>query len=298
MDSLKLLNLVKQTAIAGVFSDDRLLEELVLKGGNALDIVYGISTRASVDIDFSMGGDFESHSSLRERIERGLQKSFGDIGLVVFDVTLVEVPMGLSDDLKDFWGGYRAEFKIATTQDFQKHAANLENLRRHAQVIGESTSTKFRIDISKHEFLEDKKTAVIKGLTMQVYSPAMIVCEKIRALCQQMPEYAFIVKRTGRPGTARARDFVDICTIFDNFAIDVSTPEFRRTLQRVFQVKRVPLNLIANLRAMREFHRSDFTSVKATVKAGVALREFDDYFDFVIRLCEPLKSLGEEDSPA
>ncbi len=31
---------------------------LVLKGGNALDLVYDISNRGSIDIDFSMESDF------------------------------------------------------------------------------------------------------------------------------------------------------------------------------------------------------------------------------------------------
>jgi predicted nucleotidyltransferase component of viral defense system len=30
------------------------MDQLVLKGGNALDLIYGISTRASMDLDFSV----------------------------------------------------------------------------------------------------------------------------------------------------------------------------------------------------------------------------------------------------
>jgi predicted nucleotidyltransferase component of viral defense system len=53
---------IRRTAIAALFSDDVLTEYLVLKGGNALDLVYGITARTSMDLDFSMGKDFEDSS--------------------------------------------------------------------------------------------------------------------------------------------------------------------------------------------------------------------------------------------
>ena len=49
---------VKRSVIKAVLSDDMLFEHLVLKGGNAIDIIHQITARASVDIDFSMPGDF------------------------------------------------------------------------------------------------------------------------------------------------------------------------------------------------------------------------------------------------
>ena len=45
------LDRIKRLAIVAMFSDDGLMEKLVLKGGNLLDLVYGISTRASLDVD-------------------------------------------------------------------------------------------------------------------------------------------------------------------------------------------------------------------------------------------------------
>jgi len=43
---------IKRLVIKSVISDDILFEHLVLKGGNAIDIIHQITTRASVDIDF------------------------------------------------------------------------------------------------------------------------------------------------------------------------------------------------------------------------------------------------------
>jgi predicted nucleotidyltransferase component of viral defense system len=66
MDSLEFIDFVKRKTLVAMFSDDELMERLVLKGGNALDLVYGISTRASVDLDFSLDGEFSGIDELRE----------------------------------------------------------------------------------------------------------------------------------------------------------------------------------------------------------------------------------------
>jgi len=49
---------IRRLVIIALFSDDELMEKLVLKGGNALDIVHNIGTRTSVDIDLSIPDDF------------------------------------------------------------------------------------------------------------------------------------------------------------------------------------------------------------------------------------------------
>ena len=56
---LKKLEEIKRLAIIAMFSDDVLMDTLVLKGGNALDIVYKIASRSSIDLDFSMEQDFD-----------------------------------------------------------------------------------------------------------------------------------------------------------------------------------------------------------------------------------------------
>jgi len=81
-ETLLFLEKIKRLAIAGLFSDSVLLDKLVLKGGNLLDLVYGVSSRSSVDIDLSVSDDFdESPEDLRQRIQRALENSFSDAGL-------------------------------------------------------------------------------------------------------------------------------------------------------------------------------------------------------------------------
>src|ERR1044072_830370 len=83
---------IKKLAVMAMFSDDELMETLVLKGGNALDLVYNVGTRASGDLDFSINRAF-SPDELEEfpsRIETLLQGAFEPEGYKVLDVKFVE----------------------------------------------------------------------------------------------------------------------------------------------------------------------------------------------------------------
>ena len=52
------LKQIRLTLIKAIASDDLLFSYLVLKGGNALDLAYGIGTRISIDLDFSIEKHF------------------------------------------------------------------------------------------------------------------------------------------------------------------------------------------------------------------------------------------------
>ena len=121
----------------------------------------------------------------------------------------------------------------------------------------------------------------------------MIVFEKLRAICQQMPEYRQEVPDPSQSG--RARDFFDIHAVLTSFRIDLLTAGNADLLRNIFTSKRVPLRLIGLIPNYREYHRQDFRSVESTVKPGVAVRDFDFYFDYVVEhCCTPLKPLWEE----
>jgi hypothetical protein len=122
----------------------------------------------------------------------------------------------------------------------------------------------------------------------------MIVCEKLRAICQQMREYGPVVKRTNRTGSSRARDFIDIYTLMSVRNFDLTTEQNRELLAQVFAAKRVKLSLLRKVGEYREFHRTSYNSVVDTVKAGVTLKDFDFYVNFVLGLIEQLEPLGDE----
>ncbi len=291
MDNLESLEQVKKLVIIAMFSDDELMERLVLKGGNLLDIVYRISTRASVDVDFSIEGEFDKLETLARRIENTLRQTFSEAGYVVFDIGILEVPSSLSDEMRGFWGGYQVEFKIIEREQYDRLKDDVRALRVQAAGVGKQGSTKFSVQISKHEYCRPKQARQLEGYTVYVYSPEMMVSEKLRAICQQMPKYVAKVKR--HP-SARARDFVDIHTIAQHFAIDFRGDEFQQIIREVFAVKRVPLNLIDNIKDFRDYHRQDFVAVEATIKPDVPLEDFDFYFDYVLAKCRYLEVLWNE----
>jgi predicted nucleotidyltransferase component of viral defense system len=76
---------IHRLVIVALFSDDELMEKFVLKGGNALGVVYNAGTRSSVNIDLSMPDDFADIQDAQERIFRALKDRFDSAGFVVFN---------------------------------------------------------------------------------------------------------------------------------------------------------------------------------------------------------------------
>lgn len=280
------LELIKELAIVGMFSDDDLLDILVLKGGNALDLIYRISTRASIDVDLSIADDVPGGAeAFLAKAERGLTSTYRDAGLFAFDFKLEEKPKVVSEDLQAFWGGYRLTFKLLTIADSNR-VTDLDARRRAAIAVG--TSSNFVIDVSRFEFVQPKVRRELHGIQVFVYSPEMIVAEKLRALCQQMPDYGPVVHR-GRPGASRARDFVDIHLLVTECGLDMTSRKNRELLRWVFKAKHVPLEWLHKLPENRSLHEASFPAVQATIKPGVKLRDFDYYFRFVLDLVERLE---------
>jgi len=266
-------------------SNDYLMEELVLKGGNAIDLIYQISGRASIDLDFSIQSDFDKDEldSIKSNIESMLVETYRQEGFVAFDVKLIEKPKRIgSVDEMEFWGGYQIEFKVTPKNIHAQYSDNIESLRKYSTVIGPSNRKIFRIDIGKFEYCSGKVAKEIDGYTVYVYTTDMIVLEKIRAICQQQPAYRDIVK--SHPPSARARDFFDIYTIMQAFPMDLNSERIKELLQAFFSSKRVPISFIHQVNSQREFHRTDYPSLRDTVKSGVELKDFDFYFDYVVNI--------------
>ena len=283
--------LVKSIAIKAMFSDDYLMERLVLKGGNAIDIIYDIAERSSIDLDFSMNLDFKVDELplIEARIERVLEETFREHGLEAFDIVFMQRPKRTAADSKEFWGGYRVEFKLIELKRRSEFGSNQSQLRRNALVIGPRQLKTFAIDISKFEYCSGKRAEEIDGLTVYVYTPEMIVFEKVRAICQQSEKYKAIVKTN--TGTPRARDFFDIYSVMRRFPINFSSADSQSLVRAIFDAKHVPPSLIGEMDKSREFHRQDFVAVKDTLKPNLELKTFDFYFDYVVAQCKQLEPL-------
>lgn len=279
------LDEIRRHVIIAMFSDDELMRQLVLKGGNALALVHKLGSRESVDIDFSIAEDFNDIKDTRRRVYRVLQERFATVGFVVFDPSFALVPEHPMPGTNPDWGGYRVEFKIIEREKHESLAKDPEAVRRNAHVIGPLQKRIFRIEISKHEYCAGKGTAELDNYTVYVYTPRMIAVEKLRAICQQMPDYPLVRKKR-----ARSKDFYDIHTILQDSDNDWSGD--LDLVRNVFEAKGVPLSLISRIAEYREYHRVDWESVKQSVTGE--LEDFDYYFDSLLERAKSLESLWIE----
>ena len=282
---------VKRLTIIALFSDDELLDRLVLKGGNALAIAYGLDTRMSADLDLSMANAFgpAELDSIRGRITYRLEQTFKPEGWVPFDMKFEEKPAKVSDDLAAFWGGYGLDFKLIDIKQYESLGGDLVEMRKYAQITGPGQRKRLEVDISRHEHCEPKQAIDIDGYTVYVYTPQLLVCEKLRAICQQMPEYDQVVKRCRDRPTARPRDFLDIHTLLTHFDdIDLDGPDIHKLLAQVFHAKRVPLDFLRSIKNGFDQHVTAWRAVQNTVRPGFDLKDFRFYFDYVVRISERL----------
>jgi predicted nucleotidyltransferase component of viral defense system len=277
---------IRQLVIIAMFSDDVLFAQLALKGGNALNLVYRLGFRSSVDIDLSLEEDFLDVDDARDRIFRALRARFAEVGLTVFDEKFSKrPPLAKVDEEK--WGGYQIEFKLMDATKYYSMAVDIDRARREAVVIGPREQRVFAIQISKHEFCQGKVETNLQEYSIYVYTPEMIVIEKLRAICQQMPEYPL-----RRYPTPRARDFYDIHSTVTGAGVVLGTTQSTELVSNIFAAKNVDVGLLPKIPVHREFHRQDWPAVELTVSGE--LRSFDFYFDFVVDQTRSLKTLWEK----
>jgi predicted nucleotidyltransferase component of viral defense system len=289
MDLSKLQEIRKITIIA-MFSDDDLMKILVLKGGNAISLFLKDYSRASIDLDFSLCDDIDNENQplIEEKIRTVLEKTFKEHGYVVFDYKFYPKPKIRKEGLEDFWGGYRIEFKVIQVSRYKELGGDINKIRQASIPLGEGEKKPFTIDISKHEFCGFKKDFELDGYTIYVYTPEMMVIEKIRAICQQMPEYPY-----GNKG-ARARDFYDIHLLMESCNIDLTSKENLELTEVIFRAKDVPLNLIGKIPKYKAYHESDFISVSSSTQSGMEVRDYDYYFDYVVDKTKGLEVLWKK----
>jgi len=282
---------IRKLTIISLFSDDELMDILVLKGGNALEIAYDLNSRASMDIDVSMSKDFEDFGltvkEVEEKITNALNTTFNEKGYHVFDIKLSERPKRkrIVDDLN--WGGYLIEFKVTTNEKYKRIGSNLEQLRRESiPILGDKKIVE--IDISKYEFVAPRIEKEFYDYIIKVYTPRMIIFEKLRAICQQMPKYNPGIQTNKSP---RARDFYDIYIVKKELEpnLDLSSDENFDMIKEFFNVKKVPLELLDNIKekSVYEYHLDDYANLRDNVKDS-NIKEFKFYYDYTVNLTKDL----------
>lgn len=272
--------------IRALAADDELGELLVLKGGNALRLVHRIGIRTSQDLDYSIESDLNPQK-VRKLIEVALTSEFQRKGYVPFDVKIEKKPhIPTEFDERPKWGGWRVGFKLVSKGILEQHGNDFAKARNYALTLYSGTKS-FRIDISRHEYVKPAAQIDFEGFPLRVYSLAMIVYEKLRAICQQMEDYEYVANPTPRP-----RDFVDICSILDTGQNEVVAQ--RDLLAQVFKAKDVPVSFLEAIGTVYSFHESGWQKVADELGYDTGFRS---YFDRVVAFVEQLKALRKMEPP-
>lgn len=285
---LEQLRRIRKLVLIAMFADDYLMDKFVLKGGTAIDLVYQIDHRASQDVDISIKGDFtqEERREVEKRVEQSLKNTFREEGYTVFDFRFEQHPFSMGDR-PVFWAGYKVEFKIISDERSGLLEHDLNKARQLAEVINQHQGKKLEVDISKYEYCEEKQEKEVDGYTIYVYTPKMLIIEKLRAICQSMSEYKFNESRTKPP---RTKDFYDIYQIAKSLNVKLTPKDFD-LLKHVFEIKEVPIELLVTIKENKEFHLQGVEGLRETVKNPRDL-DIERCFEFVVEQIENVLSQG------
>lgn len=263
---------IKILTLKALMSDDMLMYGLVLKGGNALHLAYDLSNRGSVDIDFSIKGSFsqDEYVRLKSKFDALLNDQFSTKQIVAYDVLFYEKP---KQGKIPNWLGYCLEFKLVAEDLFDTYGNDIDKIRRESIKI-DGQSTKYKVDISAFEYVEGSSQKEIDGVLLYVYTPEMILVEKLRALCQSMEAYKAIVPSANPK--QRARDIYDIDIIRNHFKSLHITKEL---IENIFEAKNVPVHFLREIHSLREQNRQGWETVTATISPTQNTHSYDTYFD-------------------
>lgn len=278
----------RKLILQALYSDNVLHDLLVLKGGNALSLIYKVGGRSSLDLDFSINNDFDNIEDISNRIEITLKDTFSSHDIFVFDYTFSKKPKKTD---QEWWGGYRAEFKLIPVSLAEELDYNHNLLQRRSLTIDPgSDKRKYIIEISKFEYIDNPTHKNFEGIDIKVYPPLLLAAEKLRALLQQHNSYTQISKETKR---SRGRDLYDIWEICDYFAIKLDA--HIDTIQAVFDAKKVDMSLLNDLKSVKSLHRETWGDVENSVEKY--LESYDYYFDYIEIIAKNLYSQWVKNSP-
>lgn len=271
---------IRLTVIKAIFSTPQLEDILTLKGGNAMKL-QGLTDRESQDLDFSIKENIRlSKEQDGPLFLNRLQNEFNQLGYQVVSFKFEEKPSTKKEWTPPFWGGYKIDFSILKEEVFSNLSeAQLKNINAFAESI-EDGKKKIQIDLSFDEYTDPRIKETIDDIDVYLYSPLMIIYEKIRASCQQLPEYTVGMNKK------RARDLFDIYTILTNIKhIDlydeVLNPDNLYIIDKMFSIKNVSIELIPKIETIKEELRDDYLNkVIPQVPGDQSTPDFDYLFEF------------------
>lgn len=252
-----LANKYRNLTIQGIFSNDDLMEILTLKGGNAMQLLE-ITDRASQDLDFSIRQGIKLSAEVEGvAFKESLDRIFEEEGLKVIDYKFVCKPKKSKSVLPPFWGGYGIEFKLITNEFYEKYGPeNPQALSVRAESL-EGGKKKIEIDISLEEYTEPRIEMELEDITIYLYSPLMIIYEKMRALCQQLPDYPLASTEK-----VRARDLYDIYIAITkskgSLLEEIYNEKNLYIIKEMFKTKDVDIGLLRKIKDYKDNLEQDY----------------------------------------
>jgi predicted nucleotidyltransferase component of viral defense system len=285
---------IKLSTLKALSNVDELSDTIVLKGGNAIHLVYKINDRASYDLDFSIAEDMtnEEFYCICPKLQRHLSEEFDKLGYIVIDFHGEEKPKQSKKEI-DFeipTLGFYICFKIVDKKTYNEVDGNIEKLRIRSVSIDNASHKSFEIEISKKEYFDDSSSVMIEipiddndTVKIKVYKIELIVAEKIRAICQQFPQHEFSRKKS------RSKDFYDIFKILEKFRSEFNLELFHIIIKKSFNAKNVSLDLLNSFDdECRSQHSKSWDSVISTSTQDPG--NFDIYFDYVKDFSEKISN--------
>lgn len=275
---------IRKLAIQSLYLNDDLSDILVLKGGNALSILE-LTRRGSYDLDFSLYECTLTDAQLEERFKTAIENHFEENDYKIIKFSFTKKPKKEIAPMTFKWGGYSIEFKFIKLDkynDITKNTSPKTVKSAYAQEYVNMTGTNdpVLIELSKNEYCKGFNEKEFEDITLKIYSPWMIIFEKLRALCQQMDQY-----KLRKNPSQRARDFFDIYTTSKAYVLDRTSlkdkEELSELIKNIFDIKEVDISLLEKLDDYKEFHRSSFQKVIDSVLEDerADLKEYDFYFE-------------------
>jgi len=276
---MKIDEVITDTIIA-VYQDPELAGWLFLKGGSAMRIFDNCTSRLSIDADFSIVKSIKNEKLFFGVIRKNVGVHFRKLKFDIIDFKQTRKPRKIDPKKPDWWGGWLCEFKLVS---FEFRGKSLNVKRRNALIPEGANSSKIILEISEYEYCGKSRIKSILGVKIKGYSRELIVLEKIRAICQQHPEYQF------RSSKNRARDFYDIYELTTDID-DGFSKRCSKHIQKVFKAKEVPLNFLDDLWRddFIDEQRRGFDEVKNTVTGNI--QDFDVYVEHLRFLVKEIAS--------
>lgn len=297
LNELERLEKIRKLMVISMFADDELMGLFALKGGNALELIYKMNSRASTDIDFSMRKEFSeigliTDEDIKIKLEIALNNIFNEEGYTLYDVKLTSKPKKDNEKIP-FFAGYDLKFKLIETLKYNNFKDSRHKLDKHAEHSA-GDGRVFSIDLGRHEYCGDLYYDDLDYYRVTIYTPTLILLEKFRAICQQMEIYQMTLGKSVISNKPRPRDFYDIYSIMKYFAssgtpIDLSSDANISHLRESFAAKKVPLHLINEIKNTKDFHKREESKLADTIMDKHSYKGFDFYFKYVVTLIEKNK---------